>query len=195
MRKILKIKYVIALVLAFWIGIFLYNYYRKWKEDSFDREILAAAANHNINPALIKAVIWRESKFNPNAIGKRGEIGLMQIMPATANEWAAAKKLRTFIITDLFSPSNNIDCGTWYLKKSLSRYQMTDNPLPYGLADYNAGRANVLKWMKGEAATNSVEFINQITFSSTKNYVISILERFRYYNENWLPTVTSSKTE
>ena len=80
MRKILKIKYVIALVLAFWIGIFLYNYFRKWKEDSFDREILAAAANHNINPALIKAVIWRESKFNPNATGKRGEIGLMQIM-------------------------------------------------------------------------------------------------------------------
>jgi soluble lytic murein transglycosylase len=116
-------------------------------------------------------------------------------MPAAANEWAAVQKIKTFILTDLFNPSVNIDCGTWYLKKSLSRYQGTDNSLPYGLAEYNAGRGNVLKWMKGAASTNSAEFINQISFPGTKTYVLSILDRFRYYNDQWLAKLPVEKME
>jgi soluble lytic murein transglycosylase len=151
MRKSTKnifAKAVVVLILVI-IGSGVWQYYIEWREDSFDNEILSASAKYNVEPALIKAVIWRESKFNPNAIGKKGEIGLMQIMPTTARDWAEAQKLGMFAFSDLFNPEKNVVCGAWYLKKLLSRYQNTDNPIPYALADYNAGRGNVLKWMQG----------------------------------------------
>lgn len=177
--------FIVFIVLA--IALWIWRFYVKWEEDRFDNEILKTAAYYKLDPALIKAVIWKESRFNPNAIGKKGEIGLMQIMPATAKDWSSAEKLNLFVFTDLFNPSKNIMCGSWYLKKLLLRYQGTDNPLPYALADYNAGRGNVLKWMQGASATNSQLFIENIGFSSTKNYVIAVIERYRYYRENWLP--------
>lgn len=171
-------------------GFWVWENYLNWRENSFDKEILTSGAYYGIDPALIKAVIWKESRFNPNAIGSKGEIGLMQIMPATAKEWADAEKNKYFIFTDLFSPEQNIRCGTWYLRKSLLRYTNTDNPLPYALAEYNAGRGNVLKWMGGAAATNSLLFIQNITYPSTKNYVISVIERYQHYKTKWLPYVT-----
>ena len=166
-----KAAFVIILMI---IAVGIWQFYVEWKEDSFDNEILSASAKYNVEPAIVKAVIWRESKFNPNAIGKKGEIGLMQIMPTTAREWAGAQKLGMFAFTDLFNPEKNVECGTWYLKKLLLRYQNTDNPIPYALADYNAGRGNVLKWMQGTATTNNQQFIEQIKFPSTKKYVMSI---------------------
>jgi len=173
--------------------VWVWRFYLQWKENSFDKEILTAAAYYNVDPALIKAVIWRESKFNPNAIGRKGEIGLMQIMPATAKDWASAEKINLFVFADLFNPQKNIMCGSWYIKKLLRRYQSTDDPLPYALADYNAGRGNVLKWAKNGAATNSLQFINQIEFVSTKQYAISTIERYKYYRENWLTRVATNQ--
>jgi len=67
------------------------------------------------------------------------------------------------------------------LKKMLKRYAQTDNPVPYALADYNAGRGNVLKWNAGEAATNSAVFIEQIGFPGTKAYVKSVMQRCEHY--------------
>ncbi len=180
-------KAVIVLILLI-ISIGVWQYYIEWREDSFDNEILSASAKHNVEPALVKAVIWRESKFNPNAIGKKGEIGLMQIMPTTARDWAEAQKLGLFAFSDLFNPEKNVVCGTWYLRKLLSRYQNTDDPIPYALADYNAGRGNVLKWIQGPATTNSLQFIEQIKFPSTKNYVLSIVERCNHYRAKWQPS-------
>jgi len=61
----------------------------------------------------------------------------------------------------------------------------TDNPCPYALADYNAGRGNVLKWNNGEAATNSAMFMTQIGFPSTSNYVASVTRRYEYYRDSF----------
>jgi len=70
----------------------------------------------------------------------------MQIREAAAREWAAAERLKGFASEHLLDPGTNTMAGTWYLQKLLKRYDRTDNPLPYTLADYNAGRGNVLKW-------------------------------------------------
>jgi soluble lytic murein transglycosylase len=67
------------------------------------------------------------------------------------------------------------------LKKTKLRYKEADNPLPYALADYNAGRGNVLKWRAGSAMTNSAAFMDQIGFPGTKAYVQSVLKRYKYY--------------
>ena len=62
-----------------------------------------------------------------------------------------------------------------------------DNPLPYALADYNAGRANVLKWAKGAAATNSALFLSQIGFPMTRDYVRAVMARRTHYRKELAP--------
>lgn len=150
-------------------------------EFSQDHHIVAAARKHGVDPALVKAVVWRESRFDPAARGSKGETGLMQIMEITGGEWAAATRERQFSKATLLDAERNIDCGTWYLARLLRRYQKTDDAVPYALADYNAGRSNVLKWMKGAATTNSAAFIEQIGFPSTRHYVRTVVERHARY--------------
>jgi len=157
------------------------------RESSQDRPILSAARRYGVEPALVKAVVWRESRFDPLAKGRKGEVGLMQIMEGTANEWAEAEKLKLFYHRQLYDPWKNTLAGAWYLGRLLRRYQNTDNPLPYALADYNAGRGNVLRWAKGAATTNSQEFIAQIGYPSTKEYVKTALKRYEKYRQNFPP--------
>ena len=150
-------------------------------ERSQDAPIRAAAERYGLEPALVKAVVWRESRFNPHARGKVGEIGLMQLQEDAAREWAEAEHISNFDHEHCIDPGTNTLAGTWYLKKLLRRYVETDYPAAYALADYNAGRGNVLKWLKGAAATNSAAFINNIGFPGTKGYVQSVLHRYERY--------------
>jgi soluble lytic murein transglycosylase len=168
--------------IIFVVGLIaLWNRWRTWRENSQDQYILAAAQRYAVDPALIKAVVWRESRFNPKARGDAGEIGLMQIGDLAAREWARAEKIPAFVHHDLFDPAKNTLCGTWYLRKLIGRYGHTDNPLAYALADYNAGRTRVLKWISGGGSTNSAVFLAQMDFSGTRNYVRSILKRYAQY--------------
>ena len=144
-------------------------------ENKFTPQIRNAAERYGVDPLLIKAVIWRESRFNPNARGTSGEIGLMQIQEIAAQEWADAGHNTNFVHANCFDPGTNTLAATFYLGKLLKRYTKTDNPVPYALADYNAGRGNVLKWNGGAAATNSALFIEQIGFPGTKSYVKSVM--------------------
>ncbi|MHC1768421.1 MAG: lytic transglycosylase domain-containing protein [Verrucomicrobiia bacterium] len=161
------------------------RWYERHKEGRFDRLILRTAARHHVDPALVKAVIWRESKFNPKVRGRVGEIGLMQIGPLAAQEWARTHARRDAFEGNLFEPETNLEVGTWYLRKLLTRYAHTDHPAPYALADYNAGRSNLLRWNKGAAETNSALFISQIGFPSTKEYVRAVLERSAQYQGDY----------
>ncbi len=176
---------IAAVVLVLASGLqWIYNW---WLESSQDENIIASARQYGVEPALVKAVVWRESKFNPKAKGSHGEIGLMQVGKDAAGEWADAEKLLLFFHNQLFDAKKNTQAGTWYLRKCLRRYQNTDNPIPYALADYNAGRANVLRWNKGAASTNSTAFLGKIDFPTTKNYVVSIMKRHSYYRPIFPP--------
>jgi soluble lytic murein transglycosylase len=159
----------------------LEEFWRSRREHRYDAQILTAARKYGVDPALVKAVIWQESRFDAHARGGKGEIGLMQIMPDTALDWAGAQKIANvpdFILAD---PTRNIDCGTWFLGKLLKRYSKVDDPVPYALADYNAGRGNLLKWLKGTASTNSTDFVAQIGFPATRKYVQSVVKRREKY--------------
>jgi soluble lytic murein transglycosylase len=155
--------------------------YCRWRDHRFDSVIIGAARRYGVEPALVKAVVWRESWFNASARGRKNEFGLMQIRAEAAGEWARAENLTRFTPEQLFDPATNTLAGTWYLGKLLKRYQKTDNPLPYALADYNAGRSHVLRWNKGAATTNHADFIAQVDFPSTRKYVKTILRRYEYY--------------
>jgi soluble lytic murein transglycosylase len=158
-----------------------YFFWRYRQDHRYDTQIRTAAARYGLPPALVKAVVWRESNFDPAVVGKAGEIGLMQLMDETAHEWAGAMRLREFAHEHVFDPGTNTLAGSYYLAKLLRRYPGTDNPLPYALADYNAGRGNVLKWMAGPARTNSAAFLAQMTFPSTRAYIGAITERYAKY--------------
>ena len=152
-----------------------------WLEQSQDRPIRVAAQRYGLEPALVKAVVWRESHFHATARGRVGELGLMQLREAAAREWADAERVQGFEHAHCLDAGTNTLAGCWYLKKLLKRYSRTDNPLRYALADYNAGRHNVLKWSTGSATTNSAAFVHQIQFPGTREYVEAVLRRYEQY--------------
>ena len=159
----------------------LFQSWRTYQEHSQDAHILTAARKYGVDGALVKAVVWRESRFNPKIRGDAGEIGLMQVGKLAAEEWADAEKRVFFRHEELFDAAKNAQAGTWYLGKMLRRYAHTDQPAVFALADYNAGRSNVLRWNKGAASTNSALFLAQMDFPGTREYIRSILKRKERY--------------
>lgn len=155
-------------------------------EDRFDPQIRVAAQRHSLPPSLVKAVVWRESRFDPGVRGRAGEIGLMQVTEVAAQEWADAQRIRGYHHEQTLDPATNLLAGSYYLSKVLRRYAATDNPVAYALADYNAGRRNVLRWMNAtnapQARTNSAQFLSVMTYPGTRQYVEQILERRRRYD-------------
>jgi soluble lytic murein transglycosylase len=147
----------------------------------FTPQITAAAERYHVDPLLVRAVIWQETRFHPDRRGKAGEIGLMQIRETASLEWAEVEHVQNFSHEHCFDPGTNTLAGTFYLGKLLKRYTQSDDPVPYALADYNAGRGNLRKWNTGEAATNSAVFIRQIGFPGTKAYVKAIERRYAVY--------------
>lgn len=180
-RKWWWVGVIVLALLAGWVDRWLVR-----REHSQDSHILAAARKYGLEPALVKAVVWRESSFNPRARGSKGEVGLMQISEIAAREWAAAEKLPSFRHAELFDPAKNTMAGSWYLAKVMRRYMNTDNPYRYALADYNAGRANVLQWINGAGSTNSEVFLKQIDYPGTRRYVRSILQRYGRYRAEFM---------
>jgi len=163
-----------VLILDIGIGCWWWNH---WREHRYDKVIYAAAVRYGVAPELIKAVVWKESRFDAQARGRSGEYGLMQIRDAAAYEWAAAEHLSFFHPLLLQDPKTNTRVGAWYLNKLLRRYTNSDNALVYALADYNAGRGNVLRWYKGEAVTNSSAFLELMDFPATCQYIKAIVAK------------------
>lgn len=177
------------------VGGFGVWWWSAWRvEHSQDTNILTATRRYGMDPALIKAVIWKESCFNPRARGRVGEAGLMQLQDVAAQEWAEAERCYPLAEERLFHPLTNVMAGTWYLRKVLRRYARTDNPVAYALAEYNAGRANVVKWSQGASATNSTAFISSIGFPATRDYVLSIQQRRERYLRDFPPIAANGRT-
>jgi len=150
----------------------------------YDPLIRQVGLKYGVDPMLIKAVIWRESAFRPEKVGKNGERGLMQVMDAAATDWARQNKRPTFVPTDLFSPLVNIEAGTWYLKKGLQHYATKDDPVTFALAEYNAGKSRVNKWVDDTNQGSSVtagDLRDSISFPGTRGYVDAIIDRYRFY--------------
>ena len=103
-------------------------------QSPFEQIINQAATTHQVDPALIKAIIMAESRYNPKAVSKRGARGLMQLMPVTA---------KSLGVEDSFDPEANINGGVMYFKRLLDRF---DGNVEFALAAYNAGSRNVRKY-------------------------------------------------
>jgi len=173
LRVYFSVILVMALALVVVFGISRYH-----RIHAYDDIIAKYAATHSLDPKLIRAVIWRESRFKYNCRGNHGEIGLMQVTENAAREWAEANGIANLRKNDLFNPETNIQAGTWYLKRSISRWSNKTNPLPYALAEYNAGHSNTVRWASSDGG-DANKFWAGITYPSTKRYVHDILTYYR----------------
>ena len=181
-----RILWVLLALFAADLAVGVWWFWRK-KENRYDAAILNAARRYQVDPALVKAVVWRESAFQASAKGAAGEAGLMQIRNLAGQEWAQAERMAAFSIDLLYDPRTNTMAGAWYLSHLLKRYRQTDCPPAYALADYNAGRTHVLRWNKGEARTNSVQFLAQMDYPGTREYIRAVLDRHSHYRATWKP--------
>lgn len=163
----------IGLMLAAGVGGAFFYYIH-----AYDDNIARAGSEYGVDPKLIRAVIWRESHFNRRHIGAHGEIGLMQVTEAAARDWAKAADKPLPLRQDLFRPDINIRAGTWYLHHAIQYWSAKTNPLPYALAEYNAGRSNTMRWAANDQNDPNV-FWNGITYPATRRYVRDILCNYR----------------
>ena len=153
------------------------------KNANYDAIILEAARRNQIDPRLLKAVIWRESRFDPSTRGKAGEIGLMQIMPKQAVvDWAKAKKRSVPYRGTLYDPEMNIEIGSWYLGRAIRRWSKYRECYVLALCEYNAGLTRANKWKPANPA-GSVR--QKISIPSTLNYVNDIMDRYESYKKTW----------
>jgi len=126
----------------------------RFSEQEIDAAIDQAAERHHVDPNLVRSVIKVESNFNPNAVSRKGAMGLMQLMPATA---------RSLNVSNPFDPQQNVDAGVRHLKKLLESY---GGDVRLSLAAYNAGAGAV-------ARSAGVP-----RFGETRNYVRRITELY-----------------
>ena len=129
--------------------------------------IRAQARAKHLDPALIAAVIYAETKFDART-SSTGALGLMQIEPATAQFLAHRSGGTDFKIADLVEPSVNIAYGAYYLRYLLNRYDQDET---LALAAYNGGETNVDRWLADAHAANAPFTVSSIPFSETRAYV------------------------
>ena len=141
------------------VGAFVYLqqteppwYARLWYPLHYSSIVRGHAANYHIDPALLAAVIEQESKFRADARSSAGAIGLMQLLPATAEGIAIHTGGSKFVVSDLFDPEINVRYGAWYLHHLMQKY---DGDERLALAAYNAGQENVDRW---RAAGQEIQF-------------------------------------
>jgi soluble lytic murein transglycosylase len=137
-------------------------------------EIAAAARRHEVNPYLIAAVIKAESDFDPNTRSRVGAVGLMQVMPKTAEDMVRKSLVATSVVVGkgLTDPAANIEYGAAYLRYLVDRYHEVETVL----AAYNAGLRHADEW-----SAEGGDIRDAIGFPETKQHVLKVVRaRERY---------------
>ena len=141
---------------------------RLWYPLRYEHIVRGHAHNYSLDPALLAAVIYQESKFKADARSRSGAIGLMQLLPDTAKGIALHTGGTRFRVLDLYDPELNVRYGAWYLHHLIRKYGNEKT----ALAAYNAGQDNVDRWRRAGRG---------IQFSETRAYVDRVEELKRIY--------------
>lgn len=136
----------------------------------YEAIVNAHARNYDLPPALLAAVIYTESRFDASARSDAGAMGLMQLLPETAEGIAVRTGGDRFVVDDLLDPEINVRYGSWYLRHLLDRY----DDLRTALAAYHAGQGNVDEWRRNGVG---------IQFPETRSYVDRVLHAEHVYAE------------
>jgi soluble lytic murein transglycosylase len=143
----------------------------------FEAKLREEAEKAGLDPALVAAVIWQESTFDPQAVSGPGARGLMQVMPPTGRELARGMGIK-YHIDMLHDPDRGLELGTRYLRRMIDNYA---GRVDRALAAYNAGPGRVSSWMRARPGLAPEEFIESIPFQETRGYVMTILANREHY--------------
>lgn len=167
--------------------------YLHWRTTRFDDLIRDVAEHHQLDFLLVKALIYEESWYDPDARGQNGEIGLMQVTPIVEQEYRQLQRKVASPKPNLGTPADNLTVGCWYLRQSLDIFKNYPISTVMALARYNAGESRVKSWIKqamngGLKGTELSEgrFLSAIDIPSTRGYVVRILRRYRNRPGAWL---------
>jgi len=144
---------------------------------AFWQEVERASAKNGIDPYLVLSVMREESRFEPRVSSPAGALGLMQLMPETAEYLAKALNITLLGLEGIYSVENNVELGAFYLKRLLDEF----GSVPIALAAYNAGERAVRGWIEAGRYESPDEFIEDIPYGETKNYVKRIIGAYCNY--------------
>ena len=135
----------------------------------YEHIVTAHARNYDLEPELLAAVIYAESRFDSDVVSSAGAVGLMQLLPETAKGIALRTGGDRFVVSDLSDPEINVRYGSWYLDHLRARY---DGDVRLALAAYHAGQGNVDRWLDAGSG---------IAFPETSDYVDEVMRARRAY--------------
>ena len=165
---------VIFLITFFSITTYSYLYPLKYKAD-----IMEYAEEYGVRPELVASIINAESRFDATAVSKKGAMGLMQIMPATA-EWIAGElEVEDFKSEDLFEPRVNIRFGTYYLSYLMTKFEGEYEVI----CAYNAGESTVRAWLKDSSYSSDGVKLEKVAYSETNSYANKVLKNLSRYSK------------
>ncbi|NIK76974.1 soluble lytic murein transglycosylase [Paenibacillus castaneae] len=183
MKILLKKRVLLVLLLGLiailflksnWLGTWMYPVYYK-------QDIRVSASNYGVEPHLVAAIIRSETNYRTGKDSKKGALGLMQIMPDTAN-WVVQKAGFKEVTEDMLRnrADVSIEVGSWYLK---SLHQQFDQNQIAAIAAYNAGPGNVRKWLDSGVWDGKLETVSRIPFGETRHYVQRVIYYYNKYKD------------
>jgi soluble lytic murein transglycosylase len=170
---VLLIMVLILFYRSDWLGRVIYPI--KFKE-----EIEGASVNAGVDPYLVAAVIRVESNFRSDQESRKGAVGIMQVMPETAEWLFQRESFKSYKLKDLQDPTINIKVGTEYLGMLHQQFQFDQVK---AIASYNAGPGNVNKWLSSETWDGSLGSVDNIPFGETRKYVNKVMYYYKKYLE------------
>jgi soluble lytic murein transglycosylase len=151
----------------------------------YGSDVQAAAKAQQVSPYLLLGLIRQESSFNSHALSPVQAVGLMQLLPSTANDMAKRQKASPVTPLQLLEPSTNIALGSTYL--SWLHGQLQNDPLLV-VAAYNAGMGNVAKWVNQSPQLYQHCpdcFVESIPFDETRHYIEHVFEGVQVYSQRY----------
>jgi soluble lytic murein transglycosylase len=185
-NKILIFCCFILLVLLLNNNFDFWTLRRNFEPIKYQNLIKKYAEQNQLDYNLLAALIYVESRFDNESISAKGAVGLMQLMPETANWVAENLAQETFNLSDLKDPEQNIKFGSWYFSYLLQKF---DFNLVKTLAAYNAGERNVNKWI---VSGWDGKLTNELPFAETDDFVRRVLATRDYYHNFKLNSINSN---
>lgn len=177
-----KKRVLLVLLISFIAVLFLNNIWMTWLYPIYYKDqIREHAVHYEVDPFLVASIIRVETNYKPGKESKRGALGIMQLMPDTANWAMEMAKLPSLTMESVKHEANaNIQLGTWYIKKLHD--EMDGNPIA-AIAAYNAGPGNVRSWIKKGLWDGTYENVKNIPVGETRHYVQRVIYYYNQYTD------------
>ena len=169
---------LIFVISAFLISFGLSCYFSYSYPLEYRQLITDNAEKYGVDAHLVASIINVESGFDENATSSKGAIGLMQILPSTA-DWISGKTGIKF--DDLYSPKANIEIGSYYLSYLIKYFSDVD----LAICAYNAGQGNVNRWLSMSEYSHDGKTLSEIPFKETRNYLKKVKKNLKIYKNKF----------